>query len=96
MITPDGKLVVLDFGLMTEITEEQRIALVEVRLCESVMSICTAIYVLGGCKLFPGPHPALRTSVLLCCRLKHWYHLQCLRIPRPVRRLSFSRSTLLT
>jgi hypothetical protein len=50
---------VLDFGLMTEITEEQRIALVEVRLCESVRRICTAIYVLGGCKLFPGPHPAL-------------------------------------
>ncbi len=29
MRTPDGKIVVLDFGLMTEVTEEQRIALVE-------------------------------------------------------------------
>jgi aarF domain-containing kinase len=27
--TPDGKICVLDFGLMTEVTAEQRIALVE-------------------------------------------------------------------
>jgi len=29
MRTPDGKIVILDFGLMTEVTEDQRIALVE-------------------------------------------------------------------
>ncbi len=29
MRTHDGKLVILDFGLMTEVTEEQRIGLVE-------------------------------------------------------------------
>ncbi len=29
MRTTDGKLVILDFGLMTEVTEEQRIGLVE-------------------------------------------------------------------
>ncbi len=29
MRTPDGKIVILDFGLMTEVSEDQRIALVE-------------------------------------------------------------------
>lgn len=29
LLAPDGKIVILDFGLMTEVTENQRIALVE-------------------------------------------------------------------
>eukprot|EP00983_Pelagomonas_calceolata_P081622 1155635-Pelagomonas_calceolata.AAC.5 len=51
MRTPDGKIVILDFGLITEVTEEQQIALVEYiahLTCEDWEAVSNDLVCLGG------------------------------------------------
>jgi predicted unusual protein kinase regulating ubiquinone biosynthesis (AarF/ABC1/UbiB family) len=68
MRTPDGKIVILDFGLTTEVAEEQRIALVEYiahLTCEDWEAVSNDLVLLGkwgGLGFLEGYSPSLVQS----------------------------------